>query len=288
MTDQSVDHLLVVGAGVMGSQIAALGALGGMSVTLSDISAQALEKAEREIRSRVERFAEKGRITAEQAEGALARLRYSVDLAEAARDADFVIEAVAESLPIKEQVLRALDEALRPGVVIASNSSSLVSSQLAVATKRPEHVVNMHFFNPPLLMDCVEIAGHDGVAPEAIETAKQVSERIGRQYVHIRREIPGLIANRLLAVLFREALELLEGGYATAEEIDLVCRQALNHPMGPFQLLDLGGIDVNLGMQTLLHAQTGDDLFAPKETIRRLVSENKLGRKTGEGFYVYA
>ena len=272
----------------MGSQIAALGALGGLHVTLCDISDDALARAEAEIRKRLGRFAEKEQITREETDEALRRLAYSVDLAEAAKSADFVIEAIAESLRAKEQVFRTLDGALHPDVVIASNSSSLVASSLAAVTRRPDRVVNMHFFNPPLLMDCVEIAGHDGVAVETIETAKNVAAILDRQSVHIRKEIPGLIANRLLAVLFREAINLYEGGYATPEDIDLVCRKALNHPMGPFQLLDLGGIDVNLGMQSLLYEQTGDEIFEPQEIIRRMVTENRLGRKTGEGFYAYA
>lgn len=271
----------------MGSQIAALGAIGGLQVTLCDISRSALEKAELEIRRRLTRMQEKRQLDHDSADEVLALLDFSSNIPAAAAKADFVIEAIAESLTAKEQLFRQLDAALRPGVIIASNSSSLVSSTLASVTDRPELVVNMHFFNPPLVMDCVEVAGHEGVSEETIEVVKQVAEVLHRQAIHIKKEIPGLIANRLLAVLFREAIRLYEGGYASPEEIDTVCRKALRHPLGPFQLLDLGGIDVNLGMQNLLYEQTGDQDFLPQETITRMAAQELLGRKTGKGFYEY-
>lgn len=285
--EQNIDRLVVVGAGVMGTQIAALAALGGVPVSLCDISQEALQNAELEIRKRVQRKAEKQSITQDAADLALARILYSTNMETEAAQADFVIEAVAESFPIKEKVLTQLDRCLPSHAIIASNSSSLVASKLAATTKRPDKVLNMHFFNPPLIMDCVEVVGHPGTSTETIGAAMRLAALMNRKAVHVKKEIPGFIANRLLAVLFHEAISLYEGGYASAEDIDLICRNALNHPMGPFQLLDLGGIDVNLGMQNLLYEQTGDENFLPQETILKMVEKNHLGRKTGKGFYDY-
>ena len=288
MTELTIDRLLVVGAGVMGAQIAALGALGGLNVSLCDISKDALDRAQTELEKRLTRMAQKEKISQKECEDSLGRLRYSTDMASEATQADFVIEAVAESFPIKETVFRQLDQWLPEHAVIASNSSSIVASKLAAVTQRPDRVLNMHFFNPPLLMDCVEVVGHEGVSESAVSAAMALAETMNRQAVHVKKEIPGFIANRLLAVLFHEAIALYEGGYATAQEIDLICRNALNHPMGPFQLLDLGGIDVNFGMQNLLYEQTGDEDFLPQKTITEMVDQNLLGRKTGKGFYEYA
>lgn len=219
MTEQTIDRLLVVGAGVMGAQIAALGALGGLNVSLCDISEDALNRAQAELEKRLARMAEKEKISQQECEESLARLRYSTDMVTEATQSDFVIEAVAESFPIKETVLRQLDQWLPEHATIASNSSSIVASKLAAVTNRPDRVLNMHFFNPPLLMDCVEVVGHDGVSKSSIEAAMVLARRMNRQAVHVKKEIPGFIANRLLAVLFHEAIALYEGGYATAERL---------------------------------------------------------------------
>lgn len=283
-----LERLLVVGSGVMGSQIAMLGALGGMTVTLVDIDARSLERAESQLRSRVGRMVEKGTISQEEADASFARLRTTTDLVAGAREADVVIEAVAEMIDVKQDLFRRLDELTPKHCVLASNSSSVVPSLLAGATGRPGQVCNMHFFNPPLVMECVEVVAHDEVDARTLEIADEVARRMGRVPVRLDRETPGFVANRLLNVLFREAVALYEGGYATPEAIDTIVRTALRHPMGPFELLDMAGIDVNYQMQMSFFEQTGDESLKPQATIAEKVARNELGRKTGQGFYSYS
>ena len=283
-----LDRLLVVGAGAMGSQIAMLGALGGLTVSLVDIDADSLTRAEKSLRGRVDRMVAKGRLSAAEADASFGRLTFTTALEEGARDADVVIEAIAEVADLKKDLFRRLDELTPAHCVLASNSSSVVPSLLAAATERPSQVCNMHFFNPPLVMECVEVVAHDGVAEETLQLADELARRMGRMPVRLDRETPGFVANRLLNALFREAVALYEGGYASPEAVDTIVRTALRHPMGPFELLDMAGIDVNYQMQMSLFEQTGDESLKPQPTITEKVARNELGRKTGQGFYSYA
>jgi 3-hydroxybutyryl-CoA dehydrogenase len=283
----TITRLLVAGAGTMGSQIAMLGALGGMHVSLYDVRATALEDAEASLRSRLARRVEKGQLTAPEAEAALQRLTFSPDLAPVAGDAQLVIEAIVEDLDAKTALFAELSALVPPDCIFATNSSSIVASLLAARTDRPARVCNTHFFNPPLVMDCVEIVAGDDVDPGVIASVMDVCRRMGKTPVRLDREIPGFVANRVLSAIVREAGALRAGGYASAEVIDEICRLALGHPMGPFELLDMAGLDVNLQMQQLIFEQTGDPADAPLPAVVALVAEGRFGRKTGGGFYDY-
>lgn len=282
-----IDRMLVVGAGAMGSQIAMLGALGGLDTVLNDLDPSALARAEADLRSRMASNVTKGRMTEEAVGAAFDRLTFEPDLAAAGSTAQLVIEAIVEDLDAKVALFSRLSDVVPADAIYATNSSSLVGSLLGERTDRPQLVVNMHFFNPPLVMDCVEIVGGVSVDASVIAAVVDVCDRIGRTAIVLDKETPGLIANRIVSAMVREAVSLLEGGYASVSAIDEICRRALRHPMGPFELLDMAGLDVNKQMQDLFHLQTHDPADLPSATIVELVATKRLGRKTGEGFYRY-
>lgn len=279
--------LLVVGSGAMGSQVALLGALANYRVTLCDIDESALSNGRREIDSRLARMVQKGDLTPEAGEATTARLRYSTDVAEPAADADIVIEAIVEKLDAKRELFRILDAAAPPRTVFASNSSSIVPSRIADGDIRPDRFAIMHFFNPPLLMKCVEIVRAPGTSESTVQTLVALADAMGKRPVTLDREIPGFVANRIVNAIFHEAISLYEGGYARPEDVDEICRSALRHPMGPFELLDMAGIDVNYHMQQSFYEQSQDPADLPQKTIVRLFEEGAFGRKAGRGFYEY-
>lgn len=282
-----IDRMLVVGAGAMGSQIAMLGALAGIETALYDVRAEQLSAAHEQLRRRVDRSVQRGKLTAEDADQAFARLRLTNSLEEAASGTQLVIEAIVENLDAKVSLFTELQQHVADDTIFATNSSSIVGSLIGERIGRSRLVCNAHFFNPPLVMECVEIVGGPDTDPAAIEAVRDVCERMGKTPVILEREIPGFVANRIVSAIFREAISLLEGGYASVEAIDEICRSALRHPMGPFELLDFAGIDVNKQMQDLLYLQSGDPEDQPPQTIVRMVADNRLGRKTGTGFYAY-
>lgn len=284
---EQIDRILVVGAGAMGSQIAMLGALGGMDTVLNDVDPAALGRAEADLRTRMESNVTKGRMTQDAVDAAFERLSFETDLSVAAADAQLVVEAIIEDFEAKVSLFSRLSEVVDSDTIFATNSSSLVASLIGNRTDRPQLTVNMHFFNPPLVMDCVEVVGGEAVDRSVIEAVAAVCERMGRTAVVLDNEIPGFIANRILSAMVREAVSLLEGGYASVAAIDDICRRALRHPMGPFELLDMAGIDVNKQMLDLFYLQSQDPADLPSETIVTLVESHRLGRKTGEGFYRY-
>lgn len=283
----SISNILVVGSGAMGSQIAALAAMGGFDVSLVDVQRQALAKAETDLTKRITRLGEKGKLSGDSPETVLNRLTFTTDLAEAAASADFVIEAIVEKTGPKASVFREISEFCPEHTVFASNTSSIVGSKIGELTDRPEKFCNMHFFNPPLVMDCVEIVGGPKTIEATIAAAEEVCVRMGRFAAVLDKETPGFVANRIIDAIFSEALELYEGGFASIDVIDEICRRALGHPMGPFELLDMAGIDVNYDMRNSFYEQIGDESMRPQATISRLVELNDLGRKTGRGFYTY-
>ncbi|MDR8018455.1 3-hydroxyacyl-CoA dehydrogenase family protein [Nesterenkonia aerolata] len=282
-----VRHISVIGAGTMGSQIAMVCALAGYRVTLVDLSDSQLQSAREQLQSRMDRDVARGRRRHEDVEQAMRRLATSCDRAEAVVDSDVVIEAAAESLKIKKQLFAALDREAPARAILATNSSNIVSSRLAEVVSRPERVVNLHFFNPALVMECVEVAPHDGTADHVIETSLALVESLGKSAVRLRREVPGFIANRLLSAIRREALELYDAGVADVADIDRAARTALRHPMGPFELMDLVGIDVAYMIRMAEYEQTGDENALPHPAITRLYESGDLGRKTGRGWYTY-
>ncbi|TJY66162.1 3-hydroxyacyl-CoA dehydrogenase family protein [Arthrobacter sp. CAU 1506] len=284
---ENIRHILVVGSGAMGSQIGLVAALAGYRVTVQDISEEMLEAAKFQLASRLKANVAKGKATADDADAALRRLTFTTNLA-AAADADFVIEAATERLDIKQQIFTRLGELAPAHAILTTNSSTLGSSKVADASGRPEQVCNMHFFNPALVMKCVEVVRHRQTSDATVEVTLELARRLGKEPVLINQEVPGFVANRLMAAVQKEALALHAAGVATLADIDATAKSALGHPMGPFELMDMVGLDVIDFIAQATHAQTGEEADRPHPAITELVVRGRLGRKTGHGWYRYA
>src|SRR4028118_868979 len=241
---EDVNEILVVGAGAMGSQIGMVCSLAGYGVSVQDIDEGMLEKAQEQLRARMARDVEKGRMEQDEVNAAFDRMNFTNDLEGSASETDFVIEAAVEKLDVKRELFGMLDEAAPEHTILATNSSTLVSSQVADATDRPDRVCNMHFFNPALVMKCVEVVRGPKTSDATVETTVELTRRIGKAPVVLSKEISGFVANRILGALRDEAISLHEKGVASIEDIDTACKTALGHPMGPFELMDLTGIEI--------------------------------------------
>jgi 3-hydroxybutyryl-CoA dehydrogenase len=283
-----IERVLVVGAGQMGHQIAMLCALGGYTTILQDVNAKSLQKAEESLENRMNQWVDQQKITNEQKEEAFAHLTFTTNLEEAAHDVDFVIEAIVEKLEAKRELFQRLDLLTPAHAILATNSSTIVNSVLADVTKRPDKVCNMHFFFPPLVMDCVEVVMSEKTSEETIETAMAVCKQINRTGLLLRKEISGFVANRILGAINREALHLYEEGIADFKEIDTIVKKALGHPLGPFELIDLSGADIVYNVMELRYAESGKNEDKPSISIKEKVRSGNLGRKTGQGFYTYS
>lgn len=286
MTEE-IRSVVVLGAGTMGSQIAAVSALAGYTTSLVDIQQKQLDRAREQLRQRLDRDVEKGRRDRGAVDEAWSRLALTTDRDRVAASADLVIEAAVEDLSVKRSIFADLDRVCPPHTLLVTNSSNIVSSRVADATGRPGKVCNLHFFNPALVMACVEIVPHEGTDPETVEAASAFVESLGKTPVKLKREVPGFLANRLLNALRREALDLYEGGVADFEDIDLAAKTALGHPMGPFELMDLVGIDVVYLIRLAEYEQTGDPAALPARSIKEKYEAGDFGRKTGRGWYEY-
>jgi 3-hydroxybutyryl-CoA dehydrogenase len=283
-----IERVLVVGAGQMGHQIAMLCALGGYTTILQDVNAKSLQKAEESLENRMNQWVDQQKITNEQKEEAFAHLTFTTNLEEAAHDVDFVIEAIVEKLEAKRDLFQRLDSLTPAHAILATNSSTIVNSVLADVTKRPDKICNMHFFFPPLVMDCVEVVMSEKTSEETIETVMAVCKQINRTGLLIRKEISGFVANRILGAINREALHLYEEGIADFKEIDTIVKKALGHPLGPFELIDLSGADIVYNVMELRYAESGKNEDKPSISIKEKVRSGNLGRKTGQGFYSYS
>jgi 3-hydroxybutyryl-CoA dehydrogenase len=286
MTELNINHILVVGAGAMGSQIAMVCALAGYQVSLQDISEAMLDKARTQLEERLARNVDKGRLTAEDCTAAFGRLTFTTDLS-VAQSADFVIEAVVEKLDVKRTLFAELDRLAPEHTILVTNSSSFVPSRIASATARPDRVCNMHFFNPALVMQCVEVVRGPQTSQATVDATVELARRMGKIPVVLQREIPGFIANRILNAVRDEAIALFEGGVASVEDIDTVCRTALGYPMGPFELMDLTGIDIGYYTKQARFAESGEPADLPSRSVTEKVERGELGRKTGKGWYEY-
>lgn len=282
-----MQKIAVIGAGAMGRQIAVQCALHGVNVMLNDSMAASLTAAEKFARDYLDGRVAKGRITGEQRQAALARLHFAPELAAAARDADLVIEAIIEQFEPKAALFRDLDRLCPPDAILATNSSNIRGSRLADVTGRPERVLNLHFFNPALVMELVEVVVHPCVPNDVIEAAVAFCRRIGKTPVVLRKEIPGFIVNRIFRALTREAVSLYEEGYASAEDIDVAVTKGLGHPMGPLRLLDTTGIDVSYLARMDEYRETGTESAKPNRMLQDMYERGDWGKKTGRGFYSY-
>ena len=288
MAIDDIKTICVVGAGTMGSQIAQQCALGGYEVFLTDVSEEQLQRASEQNLRLLTRRADKGQLTKEEAGAAHQRVHTTTALEEAAVGADFCFEAVLEQLPPKLDVFAALDRVAPPHAILASNSSTIPISKIADATGRPDKCCNTHFFHPVLVMQLCEVVKGPKTSDQTIETAMELIRRIHRVPVLIEREIDGFIVNRILHAASQEAMRLFEGGYATFADIDLAVEKGLNWPMGPFKLADFSGVDITYNARREKFEGSGDEHDRPMEFLRKMVENNRLGRKTGVGFYDYS
>ena len=282
----TVQHVAVLGAGLMGRGIAYVSALAGMRTTLQDTSADALAKARAEIEGILAKGVTAGKVTAAQQATALAHLRTAASLEDAAHDADLVIEAVPERIDLKVEIFGALDRIAPKHAVLASNTSSLSITEMAAVTSRPAQVVGMHYFNPVHRMRLLEVVRALETSEATIELACATGVAMGKECV-IVRESPGFVTSRINAMIGNEAFYMLQEGVASAADIDKALKLGLNHPMGPFELVDLVGLDTRLSILKFLHRALGEK-FRPCPLIEQYVAAGRLGRKVGRGVYEYA
>jgi 3-hydroxybutyryl-CoA dehydrogenase len=281
----TVHTITVLGAGIMGRGIAYASAWGGYRTVLQDTSQEALDRATSEITALFEKGVATGRLAEADVVAARKRISTARALEESAREADLVIEAVPESIDLKVQIFTALDRATRPGAVLASNTSSLSITEMAAVTKRPQHVLGMHFFNPVHRMKLLEVVRGLETGDDAVATALMVGEKMGKEGVVVR-ESPGFVTSRINAMIGNEAFYMLQEGVASARDIDKALKLGLNHPMGPFELVDLVGLDTRLSILRFLHRTLGEK-FRPCPLMEQYVAAGRLGRKSGRGVYEY-
>ena len=281
----AIQTIAVIGAGIMGRGIAHASALGGYRTILEDILPAALRKAESEIRANLDKAVELNKVTATDAEAAFRRLEYAGSVEEAAREADLVIEAVPEEMESKIEIFTFLDKICRPTTILASNTSSLSVTEIASVTYRAKKCVGMHFFNPVHKMKLLEIVRALETDEETLATAVEAGKRMGKEVVVIK-ESPGFITSRINAMIGNEAFYMLQEGIASAEDIDKALKLGLNHPMGPFELVDLVGLDTRLSILEYLHKSLGDK-YRPAPLLVQYVRAGRLGRKSGRGVYEY-
>jgi 3-hydroxybutyryl-CoA dehydrogenase len=280
-----IKTIAVIGAGTMGRGIAHVAALGGYRTILEDLLPNALRRAESEIRNNLDKAVELGKVSSGDAQAAVGRLEYAGSVEGAAREADLVIEAVPEELESKIEIFTLLDKVCRPGTVLASNTSSLSITEIAGVTYRASKCIGMHFFNPVHKMKLIEIVRASQTDAETITAAVEVGKRMGKEIVVIK-ESPGFITSRINAMIGNEAFYMLGEGIASAEDIDKALKLGLNHPMGPFELVDLVGLDTRLHILDYLHRTLGEK-YKPAPLLVEYVQEGRLGRKVGKGVYEY-
>lgn len=282
-----IPTILVIGAGAMGSQIGLVCALAGCTTVVYDVDPSRFGDTTRDLHSRLDRRVSKGSLSAPDRDAALKRLSFTTALDSGAASADFVIEAATEKLDIKRDLFAAIDKLAPAHTILTTNSSGFVPSQLADATTRPDRVCNMHFFNPALVMKCVEVVRGPQTSDNTVAATVALAELLGKTPVVLDKEIPGFIANRILNAVRDEAIFLFENGIASVPDIDTACRAALGYPMGPFELMDLTGVDIGYYTKQARYAETGDPNDAPSRSVTALVERGELGRKTGLGWYAY-
>jgi len=275
----------IIGAGTMGNGIAHTAARSGFKVILHDIAESFLDRAVSTIAKNLEREVAKGKITANDKNAALSRIS-AVTQNSALSEADFVVEAVIEDIETKLRVFEGMDRIARPGVILASNTSSISITKIASKTKRPDKVIGMHFMNPVPVMPLVEVVRGIATSDETYRMTKELAESLGKTAVVVN-DFPGFVSNRVLMPMINEAVYCVMEGVGSAEAIDSVMKLGMNHPMGPLALADLIGLDVCLDIMEVLHSGLGDSKYRPCPLLRKMVDAGHLGRKSGWGFYKY-
>ena len=281
----TIQQVMVIGAGQMGSGIAQVCAQAGLAVTLNDISEESFEKGIRTITQNLSRNVVKGRMTETEKEAVLKRIDKSLSL-EDASGVDLVIEAAVENMKVKQSIFKQLDEITPPHTILASNTSSLPITEIAAVTKRPEQVIGMHFMNPVPVMKLVEIIRGLATSDEVYTEIEQLTKKFEKVPVEVN-DFPGFVANRVLMPMINEAIYTLYEGVASKEAIDDVMKLGMNHPMGPLTLADFIGLDTCLYIMETLYEGFGDSKYRPCPLLRKYVKAGWLGRKTGRGFYDY-
>lgn len=280
-----MNSLVVVGSGVMGRGIAYVGAVGGFNVTLVDVNETSLKSAEVELNTIFEKALLRGKLSNVQEQKAKANLFYLTDLQKAASAADFIIEAVPEKAEIKRQVFETIEQCAPAHCIFATNTSTMSPTEIASYAKRPALTIAMHFFNPVHKMPLVEIIRGLETSDETAEAIKKLAEQMGKETVVIN-EFPGFVTSRINALVGNEAFYMLQEGLGTPEEIDIAIKRGLNYPMGPFELVDLVGLDTRLNNLKYLHEKLGEK-YRPAPILEQYVKAGRLGRKSGKGIYEY-
>lgn len=286
MHETQIEKVAVIGAGTMGHGIAQVAAQSDYRVTLTDLDPQALERAQRKIAANLDKGVARGKLSEEHRAKTLANISISSNSSEALSGSGLVIEAVSESLALKQKIFSAAEALVAPTTILASNTSSLSLAAIAESLEHPQRLIGMHFFNPVHIMQLLEIVVHDRVSPACREAALAVARRMGKEPIVVK-DSPGFASSRLGVVLGLEAMRMLEQGVADAAAIDTAMELGYKHPMGPLKLTDHVGLDVRLAIAEHLHRELGGDQYAPPQILRDKVARNELGRKTKKGFYDY-
>jgi 3-hydroxybutyryl-CoA dehydrogenase len=285
MKPEDIRKIGVVGCGIMGSGIVEVCAKAGAEVTYVEVDDEQVERGRGRIEKSLGRAVERGKMSEEDRAGVISSIHGSSDFEEL-KDSDLVIEAATENLGTKLEIFKALDGITRDDIVLATNTSSLPIVELATQTKRPDLVVGMHFFNPPPVMKLLELVRAITTSDQTVDFARGMGERLGKTTV-MAKDRAGFIVNYLLTYYLNSAIRMVEEGFASKEDIDTAVKLGLSHPMGPFELLDLIGLDTMMAVADVLYEEFRDPDVAPPPLARRMVAAGFLGRKTGKGFYEY-
>lgn len=288
MNIDDIKNISIIGAGNMGHQISLHCAIKGFNVKCSDISQDMLDKANAFVDKYLPGRVAKGKMTEDEAKAVRARISFTNSLEECVKEADYVIEAAVEVLHIKRKLFADLDKFSPKHAILATNSSFLVSSKIADVTSRPDKVCNLHFFNPALVMKLVEVVQGPHVSDETAQISMDLCKKLDKVPVHVKKEVPGFLLNRIFKVISQEALWMLEMDVASVEDIDKACVFGAGHPMGPFTLMDLTGIDLTYTMGMENFRASGDRADLPSPSVVKHFNNGEFGQKSGKGWYDYS
>ncbi len=277
----------VIGAGAMGNGIAQMAAQIGYEVVLRDIKEEYVERGIKNVDRFLSKSVEKGKLEAAEKDAIMGRIKGTTEMSDL-KDVDFVIEAVIENLDLKKSVFKELDELCAPHVILASNTSSMSLTEIAAATNRPEKVCGMHFFNPVPIMKLVEIIRGYSTNDETIDITTELAKKMGKITVEVKKDSPGFVVNRIMIPHMLEAIKIVEEGIASIEDVDIAVKAGLNYPMGPFELMDLAGIDICYFVTEYFYQELNkESKWVSPNLLKTMIRANKLGRKTGGGWYDY-